>query len=182
MLRHGIRHRRVTGRFPSPTFGEAHDRERVKTFHAHETSRAEALEGTPLATFRQRTVGFAIDFAIVSLIRKIVGDVWDAVPHVWERHTLIDITHVLSAAVFFVYFTLALYIGNGRTPGKWIARTSVVSLKAPRLTLWQSFERALGYGASVVEAGLGFLQFFRNRNSQCAHDRLAETIVVDLRR
>jgi hypothetical protein len=44
------------------------------------------------------------------------------------------------------------------------------------------FERALGYGAGVLEGGLGFLQFFWDRNRMCAQDRLAETIVIDTRK
>ncbi len=48
--------------------------------------------------------------------------------------------------------------------------------------LWQSIERGLGYGAAVLELGLGFLQFFWDRNRMCAQDRLAETIVIDVRR
>ena len=154
---------------------------RSRTFRAHETARAEELDGVRLATFRQRLLGFAIDFAIVSSIRMAASVAWDAVPHGWDQHTRIDLTHVLSAVVFFAYFTVAVFVGNGRTPGKRVARTTVVSLRASRLTLWQSFERAIGYGASALEAGLGYLQFFRNRNRQCAHDRLAETIVIDRR-
>ena len=42
--------------------------------------------------------------------------------------------------------------------------------------------RALGYGAAVLEGGLGFLQFFWSDNSMCAQDRLAETVVIDERR
>jgi hypothetical protein len=49
------------------------------------------------------------------------------------------------------------------------------------LTLWQSIERGLGYGAAVLEGGVGFVQFFWDKNRQCAQDRLAETIVVDVR-
>ena len=41
---------------------------------------------------------------------------------------------------------------------------------------------ALGYGAAVLEGGLGFLQFFWDCNRMCAQDRLAETIVVDERK
>lgn len=47
---------------------------------------------------------------------------------------------------------------------------------------WQSAERALGYGAAILEAGLGFFQFFWDRNRMCAQDRLTETIVVDVRK
>ena len=39
-------------------------------------------------------------------------------------------------------------------------------------------ERALGYGASMLEGGFGFAQYFTNPNRCCVHDRIAETIVV----
>jgi uncharacterized RDD family membrane protein YckC len=70
------------------------------------------------------------------------------------------------------------FIGIGCTPGKWVARTRAVSLTHHRLGLWQSIERALGYGAAVLEGGLGLLQFFWSENRMCVQDRLAETIVV----
>jgi hypothetical protein len=57
-----------------------------------------------------------------------------------------------------------------------------MSLTSQRLGLWQSIERALGYGAAILEGGLGFLQFFWDKNRMCAQDRLAETIVVDVRK
>jgi len=47
------------------------------------------------------------------------------------------------------------------------------------MTFFQSIERALGYGASFLEAGFGFIQFFINPNRRTVHDRIAETIVVD---
>jgi uncharacterized RDD family membrane protein YckC len=48
----------------------------------------------------------------------------------------------------------------------------------PPLTLWQSVERALGYGASFLEGGFGFVQYFFAPNRRTVHDRIAETIVV----
>ena len=77
---------------------------------------------------------------------------------------------------------VANYAGNGRTPGKWVARTRAVSLTGERMGFWQSIERSLGYGAAILECGLGFLQYFWSENRMCAQDRLAETIVVDLRK
>jgi uncharacterized RDD family membrane protein YckC len=44
--------------------------------------------------------------------------------------------------------------------------------------MWHSVERALGYGASALEAGFGFLQYFIHPNRRTVHDRIAETIVV----
>jgi hypothetical protein len=47
-----------------------------------------------------------------------------------------------------------------------------------RISFWHCMERALGYGASGLEGGLGFLQIFWNPNRMCLHDRIAETIVI----
>jgi uncharacterized RDD family membrane protein YckC len=91
--------------------------------------------------------------------------------------------HEIGNLVFLVlYFGVCNYVGNGQTPGKWAARTRAVSLSGPRLGKWQSIERALGYGAAVLEGGLGFLQYFWSANHMCAQDRLAETIVIDVRK
>jgi hypothetical protein len=57
-----------------------------------------------------------------------------------------------------------------------------MSLTSDRLGVGQSVERALGDGAAVREGSLGFVQFFWDRNRMCAQDRLAETIVVDVRK
>lgn len=57
-----------------------------------------------------------------------------------------------------------------------------VSLEHERLTPWQSVEQALGYAASMLELGLGFVQYFLERNRRTVHDRIAETTVVDERR
>ena len=81
-----------------------------------------------------------------------------------------------------LYYGLANYLGNGQTPGKWFARTRAVSLMHERMAFWQSVERALGYGAAILEGGLGFAQYFWQPNRMCAQDRLAETIVVDERK
>jgi uncharacterized RDD family membrane protein YckC len=152
-------------------------------FHAHETSRMEALEGLPLAAFWQRALGYWIDLVVALTL-------WFPLEFVWRRYVLHqshidlkwDFHEVGNLVVMVIYYGLANYFGNGQTVGKWAARTRAVSLTHERLTLWQSLERALGYGAAILEAGLGFAQFFWDKNRQCAQDRLAETIVVDVRK
>ena len=54
----------------------------------------------------------------------------------------------------------------------------VISLVHERLTLWHSIERSLGYGASILEGGFGFMLYFIHPNRQTVHDRIAETIVI----
>jgi uncharacterized RDD family membrane protein YckC len=151
-------------------------------FHAHETMRQQALEGVLLASFWQRALGYLIDLVVAVVL-------WFPLEVAWRRYVLHeqdikiawDFHEVGNLVVMLLYFGLANYFGNGRTLGKWVARTRAVSLTHERLTLWQSIERGLGYGAAVLEGGVGFAQFFWDKNRQCAQDRLAETIVVDVR-
>ncbi len=85
---------------------------------------------------------------------------------------------IKSPSRSILYFGLTLFWGNGRTLGKRLVGIRVVSLVHERITFWQSMERALGYGASMLEGGLGFVQYFSHPNRCCVHDRIAETIVV----
>jgi uncharacterized RDD family membrane protein YckC len=144
----------------------------------------DALDGLPLAGFRRRALGFGIDFLLMLVVwASVVGGWIYFVSHKTKGHTDIHLDwkpHDFSSLIFLViYAALACYWGNGRTPGKWVARTRIVSLTHSRMGLWQSIERALGYGASFLEGGFGFFQYFIHRNRQTVHDRIAETIVVD---
>ncbi len=152
-------------------------------FHAHQSPRLRELDGLPLATFPQRLFGYFVDVLLAVII-------WAPLEFLWRRFVLHeqhiemkwDFHEAGNILVVIAYFGLGNYFGNGQTPGKWIARTRAVSLTGPRMGLWQSIERALGYGAAVLEAGLGFLQFFWSPNRMCAQDRLAETVVLDVRK
>lgn len=154
-----------------------------RRFHIHETNRWHALEGLPLATFWQRVLGFLIDLFLALLL-------WIPLEYCWRRFLLhesnINLSwdfHELGNIVTMVlYWATCNYLGNGQTPGKWLVRTRALSLTSDRLGKWQSVERTLGYGAAVLEGGLGFAQFFWDRNRMCAQDRLAETVVVDVRK
>jgi uncharacterized RDD family membrane protein YckC len=89
----------------------------------------------------------------------------------WAHLLYYSVTPVL-------YFGILTWWMKGRSPGKWLLRIRVLSIVHPHLTFWHSIERALGYGAAILEFGFGFLQFFIHPYRRCAQDRLAETIVV----
>ena len=154
-----------------------------RRFQAHESARMEALNGLPLAYFWQRWLGHWIDLVFVIVL-------WGPSEVAWRRfllhqeniHISFDYHEPGNIIVMLLYWGLFNYFGNGRTPGKWIARTKIVSLTGERMGLWQSFERTLGYGVAVIEGGVGFLQYFWDRNRMCTQDRVAETIVVDMRK
>jgi uncharacterized RDD family membrane protein YckC len=155
-------------------------------FHPHEPARAEELRGIPLASFEARLAAYAIDFVIATLL---YSPFYIAVDYLWQRRHGVpdgnirivvhfDFHEIWSLAFLALYFGLSLYWGKGQTIGKWMLRIRVRSLVSERITLWQAVERALGYGASALEGGFGFLQYFIHGNHCCVHDRIAETIVV----
>jgi len=155
-------------------------------FHAHETARFDALNGLPLASFKRRAWAFLLDLAIVVAIKGLFGGgPIGHLKHLAEEHgelmvRILDEGKEIIESV--LYFGIALKLGKGQTPGKRLMKIKVVSLTEDSMGWWQSIERALGYAASLLEGGFGFAQFYLNRNRMCVHDRIAETIVVDLQR
>jgi len=161
-------------------------------FNPHETARADSLAGAPLASFRQRFLAFAIDAFLVAATyipttmllewfireRLHVQDELYRSAHVrvnFDMHMTLEVAWTLWLVL---YFGLIVWKTNGLTPGKRLLRIRILSLTHQRISFWQAIERALGYGASALEGGFGFLQYFFNPNRCCTHDRIAETIVV----
>jgi uncharacterized RDD family membrane protein YckC len=156
-----------------------------RKFDARETERLKELEAKTLAPFLRRAAAYALDIVIASVIAASLDVLFLFFAGKNAAGQNIDIKfdfeNWYSIAALIFYFGLATYLGNGQTLGKKFFGIRVVSLTHPKITFWQAVERALGYGASILEAGLGFLQFFWHHNRQTVHDRIAETIVVDER-
>jgi uncharacterized RDD family membrane protein YckC len=158
-------------------------------FHAHETARFDSLNGLPLASFKRRAWAYTIDFLIIATIWSVFR--FGAHHHIdLEEGCTVSFSTVFlevakelkELAESVLYFAIALKLGNGQTPGKKFMKIRVVSLTHHGMGWWQSIERALGYGASFLEGGFGFFQYFLNQNRMCVHDRIAETIVIDTRK
>lgn len=77
-----------------------------------------------------------------------------------------------------VYFTLFAGAWQGRTPGKWIARTRIVKTNGTPLTFFDAFIRNGGYVAGVAMGMIGFLKLLWEPNRQAVEDRIAGTVVV----
>jgi uncharacterized RDD family membrane protein YckC len=169
-----------------------HIQKQAGVFDPHETVRAESLAGVQLASFGRRMAAYLIDLILVFatygpamaglhyLLFHVLGtreELYHSA-HVQVRFEFHMVTEVAWIAWMILYFGLTVWKTNGLTLGKRLMRIRVVSLSHQQMTLWQAAERALGYGASALEAGFGFLQYFLYPNHQCVHDRIAETIVV----
>ncbi len=132
---------------------------KTRCYSAHETERAGAL--------------FAGAMILVILLLNRFTSLGRSNAHIKIEMNFLHNWYSLAYTVLF--FGLSFYIGNGRTIGKRLMGIRVVSLVHHRLSLWHSVERALGYGASALELGFGFLQYFIHPNRRTVHDRIAET-------
>ncbi|MGE0442281.1 MAG: RDD family protein [Gemmatimonadales bacterium] len=156
----------------------------AEVFQPHADDQIVALTGKRLAPFGRRALAFVLDFGIATTVFVLL-----AIPVAarLRQMGMADRIHLgffdnwYSIAWLVAYFSVGHYWGNGRTIGKRLFRMRVVSLHHERLSLWHAIERALGYAASGLEAGFGFLQYFIHPYRQTVHDRIAETIVVDER-
>jgi uncharacterized RDD family membrane protein YckC len=155
----------------------------MQLFNPHETARLKELDGVKLASFPRRSTSFLIDLFISVLLSSALLLSYEYINGRFNTNNDIKIDfnfeNWYSIVATVIYFGLTTYFGNGKTLGKKLLKIRVVSITHPQMTLWQSIERALGYGASILEGGFGFIQFFINPNRRTVHDRIAETIVVD---
>jgi uncharacterized RDD family membrane protein YckC len=145
------------------------------------------LHGLPLASFKSRAGAFYVDFLIAAFVctpilmfgAKLLRD-FGLVKG--DLHLVFDYEHWYSIIPLVVYFSLSIYFGNGKTLGKRLLGIRVVSVVHEKISFWHAVERALGYGASFLEFGFGFLQYFIDSNRRTVHDRIAETIVIEDRK
>jgi uncharacterized RDD family membrane protein YckC len=79
------------------------------------------------------------------------------------------------------YFTLLPFWWKGQTVGKRLFGLRIVELTGKPLGLMTSFGRYGGYAAGLATGGMGFLQVLWDPNRQAVEDKLAHTVVVDLR-
>jgi uncharacterized RDD family membrane protein YckC len=79
------------------------------------------------------------------------------------------------------YFSLLPFWWKGQTAGKRLCGLRVIELTGKPLGLMTCFGRYGGYAAGLATGGLGFLQILWDPNRQAVEDKLAHTVVVDLR-
>lgn len=151
------------------------------TFDAHEADRLHALDGTPLAPFGRRLGAFVLDILVVIALHTLIH-LPEAMRERKPGEQVLVHFHFFhgweSLLTVVAYFGLATFVGRGQTLGKKLFGIRVVSTAHAKLGLWHCIERALGYGASALEGGFGFAQYFLHPNRRTVHDRIAETIVV----
>jgi len=149
-----------------------------------------------LATIKKRFVAFVLDFIFLILIYLfiiLVFGLFDMDISEINVITLfeveIEMEHANSFIIFLLkllfgllpvlYFSLFLYFANGQTIGKYFLKIKVRSIYHEHLGWWHCVERSLGYIASALEFGFGYIQAFWNPNRMALHDKIGETVVIE---
>jgi uncharacterized RDD family membrane protein YckC len=176
--------------------------------HYYDTSKlshSNQLEGLELADFTRRFLALLIDLFVLVISLYVIGTILDyfglinfglkiginsneTINNMPDVNNEIHINVPEYLKVIFKLLIPVLYFGlitcftNGYTIGKRVFRIRIVSTNHKHLTLWHSIERSLGYYASSLEFGFGFLQYFIDYNRRTVHDRIAETIVIKVKK
>jgi uncharacterized RDD family membrane protein YckC len=149
-----------------------------------------------LATIKKRLAAFLIDWIVLIIIYFCILILFDLfnmdiskinVKGIFEVEIEMDNTpsYLVTFMKFLfgllpvLYFAFLFYFWKGQTIGKYILRIKVLSLYHEHIGLWHCIERSLGYFASALEFGFGFIQAFWNPNRMTLHDKIGETIVVE---
>ena len=150
-----------------------------------------------LATIKKRFVAFLIDCIVLIIIYfciLILFDLFNMDISKINVHGIFDVeiemnntpSYIITFLKFLfgllpvLYFAISFYFWKGKTIGKYFLRIKVLSLYHEHLGLWHCIERSLGYFASALEFGFGYLQAFWNPNRMTLHDKIGETIVIEL--
>jgi uncharacterized RDD family membrane protein YckC len=142
------------------------------------------LQGVKLAPFSLRAAAFLVDAAIVALLLllpSLLTGLMQSNQGQLKLELELEFGGLASVALAIGFLGLSTFVGKGRSIGKRLFGIRVVSIVHQHLSLWHCLERSLGYAASFLEAGFGFIQYFLHPNRQTVHDRIAETIVVLVR-
>ena len=81
----------------------------------------------------------------------------------------------------FLYFTFLPYWWKGQTIGKKVFGLRVVELTGKPLTIMNCLGRYGGYAAGMATGMIGFIQVLWDVNRQAIQDKIAHTVVADLR-
>ena len=149
-----------------------------------------------LASIKKRFVAFLIDWIFLILLYCIimllfglfnmniseinVNGIFDVEIEMENANSfLITLMKFLFGLLPFLYFALSFYFFKGKTIGKFFLRIKVLSLYHEHIGIWHCIERSLGYFASALEFGFGYIQAYWNPNRMALHDKIGETIVVE---
>ena len=164
---------------------QAHRAEEAADAAADELAEAQAelaARGNHLALPASSAASAGSDASRIAQLEAELAELKKPKPFRWrqELHRLIESVGI-SFGWGMVYFSLLPAWWGGQTLGKKALQLRVLELTGKPLTVMRCLRRYGGYAAGMATGGLGFLQVLWDVNRQGIQDRVAHTVVVDLR-
>lgn len=119
-----------------------------------------------LADFGTRFAAYFIDSVILFFVNIFLAF------FIYEE--VFYLLTLLASAAYFTYF----FGTTGQTPGKQVMKIKVITVDGSPLTYNTGFMRWIGYYASFITIGIGFLWILKDENNQGFEDKIAKTYVV----
>jgi hypothetical protein len=143
---------------------------------------AAAITRAAKAPAAAASAGGPSDADRIAQLQAEVDELKKPQPLRWRREFQRAIESVgISFGWGIVYFSLLPAWWNGQTLGKKLLKLRVVELTGRPLTVMRCLRRYGGYAAGMATGGLGFAQALWDANRQGIQDRVAHTVVIDLR-
>jgi len=126
------------------------------------------------ATFWERLAAILIDGFILSFACRILGiDVSKGASEIGVGGSLIQV------AIYAAYFALMESSKYQATVGKMIMKIKVTDENFNRIDLSRALGRYFAKILSAIILFIGYLMMLDSPKSQCLHDRLAHTLVIN---
>ncbi len=142
------------------------------------------------ASLQLRIVAFLLDIMVLVSFGMLFGagtGAYLVVDSHFNDGNLSDRAPYVAAAVLLSYilaflplYHILLWSWRGQTIGKMAVHIKVLSRAGGRVSLGRSALRLLGYAASAAPLFLGIVIALFDRERRTLHDRLADTVVVEL--
>ncbi|MFV7790347.1 RDD family protein [Aliarcobacter lanthieri] len=141
----------------------------------------ENSQNLQLASMRSRAFAFVIDDVIVSFLIMFVY--WDSIISMMDdNEAMLNLMQTILIPLMIlkvIYHTFFVWY-YGATIGKKVTKIRVIDANHwGRVTIFQSFLRAIGRVLSELFYYLGFIIGFFNNGRRTFHDFTGNTLVVD---
>ncbi|NNU34560.1 RDD family protein [Mucilaginibacter sp. S1162] len=130
-------------------------------------------------SFDQRATAAVIDWFLVSAVCAVLA----FIVAVFLSNKIALIAVALSLLVIIPIVNLVYHIVMESSPkqgtyGKQILKIRVCDMQGERISISHAAGRNFAKVLSVLTLGIGYLYCFFNKQQQCLHDKVAETLVV----
>lgn len=146
--------------------------------------KADKRSVTPVLATPGRRFGTYFLDSLISGLLTIPFQVIASVTGLWKEPTSFEPFVLWIVLMTLIYLAMIVYMEGqkGYTPGKWITGLRVVDAGGAGVIGWRrDLARRLMFFPEAIPLYLGLLWILRDERRQAWHDKVAKSIVIDIR-